>query len=213
MRLRPGDHVCSLYDTDEHLAAEVADFLIEGLGQGERCWYVPSGDEVAAVRVALERRGVDVEAESQRKALMLLDSSATYAAHGEFDPEQTLRVFSAAIEEALNDGFNGFRAAAEMSWALSVGDGGESLIEYEALLRMLFSTSPAIGLCLYDRRRMPLLVVNGALLTHPIEAVDGTFRRNGHYDPAVRGLTDVDPSSAAPKRRAARPVRVPPQST
>ena len=201
MTLRPGDHVCSVYETDEQLVAIVAGFLAEGLARGERCWYVPSDGEVGAIRTAMQRRGIDVEAESRRSALHLLDSNETYTVQGGFDPEQTMRVFSEAIEQALSDGFNGFRAAAEMSWAITIENGAESLITYEALLSRLFSTSPATGLCLYDKRRMPLRVVNGALLTHPIVATSGGFERNGAYDAAVRGLPDVDPSSNAPRRR------------
>jgi hypothetical protein len=92
-----------------------------------------------------------------------------------------------------------------MSWALTLDRGPESLIEYEVLLRMLFTNSPATGLCLYDKRRTPVEVVNGALLTHPVIATNQGFNRNGFYDPAVRGLADVDPSSNLPKRWAAHP--------
>ena len=202
MKLGPGDHVCSLYDTDERMAATVASFLADGLARGERCWYVPSNGETDRVRTALKRRGVDVKTESRRSALRLLDSHATYTVHGGFDPEQTMRVFSEAIERALSDGFNGFRAAADMSWALAIDNGTELLIVYEALLRRLFSTSPATGLCLYDRRRMPLQVVNGALLTHPIVEVSGGFSRNERYDSAVKRLSDVNPASAVPRRHS-----------
>jgi len=201
MKLCPGDHVCSLYDTTEQLGATVANFLADGLARGERCWYVPSNGEAAAVRAALERRGVDVRAESRRTALNLLDSQGTYTVHGGFDPEQTMRVFSEAIESALSDGFNGFRAAADMSWALAIDNGAELLIAYEALLRSLFSTSPVTGLCLYDRRRMPLQVVNGALLTHPVIEVAGAFSRNELYDAAVQRLSDVERYSASSRRR------------
>jgi len=149
----------------------------------------------------MEHRGIDVDAETKRSALHLLGSNDTYTVHGGFDPEQTMRVFSAAIEQALSDGFNGFRAAADMSWALDVPDGAEVVITYEALLRMLFSNSPATGLCLYDKRRMPLQVLNGALLTHPIIESAGGFMSNGAYDPEVRGLADVDPSAFIPRRR------------
>jgi hypothetical protein len=205
MKLCFGDHVCSLYDTDEQLAATVATFLAEGLARGERCWYVPSGGEIDRVRTALEQCGVDVQAESRRSALHLLDSQDTYAAHGEFDPELTMRIFSEAIERALSDGFNGFRAAADMSWALTVQNGAELVIAYEALLRMVFSTSPATGLCLYDRRRMPLQVVNGALLTHPVVAAAGGYSRNKLYDSSVQRLSDVDASAGVPKRRQPQP--------
>jgi len=204
MKLHPGDHICSVYETNEELVSTASAFLADGLARKERCWYVPSGCETRAIRAAMERRGIDVAAESRRSALHLFESNDTYV-HGGFDPEQTMRVFSDAIEQALNDGFNGFRAAADMSWALTIGNGTESLIVYEALLRMLFSTSRATGLCLYDRRRMPLQVVNGALLTHPILQVAGGFNWNHLYDPAVKCLSDVDPSSDIAKRRQAQP--------
>lgn len=203
MKLSPGDHVCSLYETDDELAATAADFLAEGLARRERCWYVSANGDIKGVRTALRQRGVDVEAESRRSALRLLDADSTYAVHSGFDPEQTMRVFSEAIERALGDGFNGFRAAADMSWALTIDHGTELLITYEALLKMLFSTAPATGLCLYDRRRMPLQVIHGALLTHPIVEVPGGFSRNARYDSTVKGLSDVDPSSQVPRRRSA----------
>jgi hypothetical protein len=41
MKLCPGDHVCSLYETDEQLATTVAGFLADGLARNERWWYVP----------------------------------------------------------------------------------------------------------------------------------------------------------------------------
>lgn len=205
MKLHPGDHVCSVYETDEQLATTVAGFLADGLARKERCWYVPSAaDELPAIRKALERRGIDVAAETRRSALQLLDSNDTYTVLGGFDPEETMRVFSEAIETALSDGFNGFRAAAEMSWALDVADGAEAVITYEALLRMLFANSPATGLCLYDKRRMPLQVLNGALLTHPIVESAGDFMPNDAYDPDVKVLADVDSSSGAPRRRMRR---------
>jgi chemotaxis family two-component system sensor kinase Cph1 len=200
MKPQPGDHVCSVYETEDQLVTIVATFLADGLARGERCWYVPSGSEIHAVRNAIEQRGIGVDAQARRTALQLLDSNDAYTVRGGFDPEQTMRVFSDAIEQALTDGFTGFRAAAEMSWALQIQNGAESLIAYEAMLRVLFSTARATGLCLYDRRSMPVRVVNGALLTHPFVASDGEFRRNAAYDPAVRGLADVDPSSNAPRR-------------
>jgi hypothetical protein len=43
--------------------------------------------------------------------------------HGEFNPEATVATFNDAIEAALKDGFNGFRAVANMSWALGVRNG------------------------------------------------------------------------------------------
>jgi hypothetical protein len=55
-----------------------------------------------------------------------------------------------------------------MSWALDCEDGPQQAIVYEALLRSLFANCRAIGLCLYNRKRMPPDVINGALATHPV---------------------------------------------
>jgi two-component system, chemotaxis family, sensor kinase Cph1 len=180
---QPGDHICAVYSGTAELARIGADFLVQGLKNQERCWYVATGDEHSAIVGALRRRRIDVKHEMQRGALDILDGSAAYVVHGEFNPERTVATFSDAIEAALKDGFNGFRAAAEMSWALAVKNGAQRVIAYEALLRSLFATSRATGLCLYDRTRMPLNVLNGALVTHPIAGVNGRFRTNPYYSP------------------------------
>jgi hypothetical protein len=120
MRLEPGDHVCVFYGSDGELAETAADFIAEGLRRGERCWYVPAGTEGSLVRAALRRRDVDVTADARRGALEILAAADAYVVHGNFNPEATMNVFSDAIENALRDGFTGFRAGAEMSWALTV---------------------------------------------------------------------------------------------
>jgi hypothetical protein len=119
-----------------------------------------------------------------------------------------MQVFNDAIDQALKDGFTGFRAAAEMSWALDAKDGANQLIIYEALLRSLFSTSRATGLCLYDQRWMPLRVVNGALRTHPVVGAPDAYRRNPYYKPTVRSLETTDDRSVRRKLASLRRSRV-----
>ena len=199
MRLNPGDHICALYSSREELADIVADFLAEGLRKSERCWYLPASDDPKAVKAALQARDVDTAGANERSALSIHSSGDAYGVRGDFDPEETMVIFSNAIEQALTDGFNGFRAAANMSWALNLKDGPERLITYEALLRSLFSTARATGLCLYDRARMPLTVIDGALATHPIVYVRGAYAHNTFYDPAVQALRAIDPSAVASK--------------
>ena len=192
MRFNRGDHVCAIYSTPAELAQEAATFLAEGLRHRERCWYVAAANETASVRAALRKLGVDVTAETKREALKLISGGGAYVVHGAFDPEATIQIFNDAIEQAYMDGFAGFRAAAEMSWALECEDGGHQVIVYEALLKSLFANCRAIGLCLYDRHRMPLAVIDGALATHPIAGSHGHYGANPFYEPATTGLLAVE---------------------
>jgi len=197
--LNPGDHICAIYTSDDELARIAGEFLAEGLRKSERCWYLPASDDRDAVRAALESLHVDTTRAEERGALSILSSNAAYSVRGDFDPEDTMSVFSNAIEQALADGFNGFRAAANMSWALDLADGPERLITYEALLRSLFASARATGLCLYDRNRMPLAVIDGALSTHPVVRARNRYSRNAFYDAAVRSLRAADPVAVKSK--------------
>ena len=144
IKVHPGDHLCSVYESDEQLISTVAAFLAEGLGRRERCWYVPSGDETGAIRAELECRGLTWLRSHVGRRSSCSTRMTRMSAAGSI-PEQTMRVFSEAIEEALSDGFNGFRAAADMSWALRIVDGGElpGLDGYE-IARTLPGASAAI---------------------------------------------------------------------
>ena len=163
-----------------------------------------------SLREKLRKLGIDVAAETKRKALQLISGDAAYIVHGTFNPEATLQIFNDAIEQAYTDGFTGFRAAAEMSWALDCADGSHQVIVYEALLKSLFASCRAIGFCLYDRKRMPLEVINGALLTHPIVGAHGHYSANQFYDPATTRPTSIEPAEVLGKlARLDRSSRLP----
>jgi chemotaxis family two-component system sensor kinase Cph1 len=199
MAFECGDHICLLYSNIRELANTVGEFLADGLAKGERCWYVASGTEERDVRAALRRAAVDVETYIARGALRLIPAREAYLVHGQFDPEATMRVFNDAIEQSLADGFTGFRAAAEMSWALDPNGGVDRLITYEALLRTLFANCRVVGLCLYNRRNMPLAVIDGALSTHPVVGTNGSFRSNPFYDDNVNALREIDEATVGRK--------------
>jgi hypothetical protein len=89
-----------------------------------------------------------------------------------------------------------------MSWALKCADGAHQVIVYEALLKSLFASCRAIGLCLYDRKRMPLDVINGALCTHPVAGSRGHYGANPFYDPATTGPTAINGAAVLENSRS-----------
>lgn len=201
MPFKRGDHICAIYSSTEELTRQVARFLAQGLEHHERCWYVGHGNEMDSLRAALRESGIDVTAAMQRKALHLISGDGAYIVHGTFNPEVTMQIFNDAIEEAYTDGFTGFRAAAEMSWALKCAEGTHQVVVYEALLKSLFASCRAIGLCLYHRECMPLDVIDGALSTHPIVGAHGHYTENPFYEPSIPSAAGLDPANVLGKLR------------
>ncbi len=177
-----GDHVCAMLSNIDELAKLAADWIAEGLGRDERCWYVAAADEAEAVRQALRSKNVDCDVEQRRGAFNIVPSTAAYLVDGIFDPERTMGIFSETVEQAVRDGFSGFRAAADMSWALSIPDGAEKTIVYEKLLKSMFATHRVTGLCLYRRNRTTDKLFDGALASHPIANFGGRYAENLLYE-------------------------------
>jgi PAS domain S-box-containing protein len=182
-RLRPGDHLCLIYESRAEQLAIAAAFTKAGLERGERCLYIAdegSPDEIVAALAAAQ---IDVARERQRGALLLLTTKDTYLREPTFDARATIALYRSLVNEAVAAGYSGVRGAAEMTWALRPEIGCERLIEYEALLNYFFAEARAIGLCQYHRSRFPPAVLHGILRTHPLAVLGNQVCANLYYEP------------------------------
>jgi anti-anti-sigma regulatory factor len=105
--LRPGDHVCWAYETEDDLLAAAGTFLADGLLAGERLLYVaPLGPAELAARVAPLGLGPDAE----REGALVLRTTSEF-----FDPEPRgagsgpMRALEGLCAQALADGYAGLR--------------------------------------------------------------------------------------------------------
>src|SRR5689334_5937658 len=73
-----------------------------------------------------------------------------------------IHMLHAAVKDALDAGFAGLCAAGDMSWLLDEADGSERIAEYEARLNEFYPSSRALGLCLYNRNRLPAATLDHA---------------------------------------------------
>lgn len=89
------------------------------------------------------------------------------------------------VVDALDAGFNGLRTCGDMSWLLRGAEGSEHVLEYEALLNQYFPTVRAIGMCQYDRSRLPARTVEGAVARHPCMAAGRSSLPNPSYQPSL----------------------------
>ena len=181
-----GQHICTVYDTRAEQLAVAAEYISDGLARGERCLY--AADSLGAlheIRRELGRHGIDAAAEEFRGALLLLTSDSAHLDGGSFDAERMLRMLNEAVEGALDAGFKGLRTCGDMSWLLRGAAGSDQVLEYEALLNQFFPTVRAVGMCQYDRSRLPDHIVQGALASHPWLADGRRNRPNPSYQPSI----------------------------
>jgi hypothetical protein len=175
LKYHQGDHVCSLYTTrDEQLVAAI-EYLRGGLARGERCLYVVSEHTPDEFREGLRNAGIDVAAEEERGALLIVTKHDAHLKGGTFSPDKMISLLHAAVKDALDAGFAGLCAAGDMSWLLDEAPGSDRIAEYEARLNQFYPSSRALGLCLYNRNKLPAEMLDHGLATHPHVRVEGNI--------------------------------------
>jgi len=184
---KQGEHICSLYQTEDEQIAVAAEYLSDGLRQGERCMYVAqSYPALKRFRAALRDAGIDADEAVRQGALLELTHADAHLAGGSFDCERMLSMLNDAVESALNDGFKGLRTCGDMSWLLVECQGSEQAREYEVLLNQFFRDTRAAGMCQYDRQRLRMQTISDALATHPSAVLDRRHQPNPLYKPEDR---------------------------
>ena len=174
-----GDHICVLYDTAAEQLGVALDYVLDGLSRNERCLYAATSDRALEdFRGALRGAGIDPDAAVREGRLLLLTKERAHLRNGRFDCERMLAMLNEAVESALNDGFTGLRTCGDMSWLLDRAPGSEQVVEYESLLNQFFASVRGLGMCQYDRSRLPEGVLDHALHTHSSVVVDGKRRDN-----------------------------------
>jgi hypothetical protein len=192
--LEQGQHLCLLYEhVDEQLAISVT-YLTEGLRRGERCLFASDPATFTALRGAIASGGIDVDAQIRHGALLLLTKEQAHLRGGGFDLESMLGLLQQAVRDAVDAGYRGLRAAGDMSWILDNAPGTDQVVAYEAMMNEFYPTVPALGLCLYDRRRRAPTTLEGALRTHPSLVTGQTCCvENPYYEEPALILGRADP--------------------
>jgi hypothetical protein len=96
---------------------------------------------------------------------------------------------------------SGLCAAGDMSWLLDEADGSEKIAEYEARLNAFYPSSRALGLCLYNRSKLPGATLDHSLATHPHVRLEGNILLDNPFyeEPAKAARRMPDNNSLAGK--------------
>jgi PAS domain S-box-containing protein len=188
-KLRPGDHLCCLYRTDQEHRELLTRFLRIGLERNEKVFYIVDARTAETVIGYLEDDGVDVAQYLERGQFVILSVGESYMSGGVFDPDAMINLLKSETEKALNEGYAALRVTGEMTWALRGLPGSERLIEYESKLNEFFPGSKALAICQYDCRRFAPAILLDVLTTHPLAVVGSEVYDNFYYIPTERFLS------------------------
>ncbi len=184
-----GVHLCLPFETDDEKHDAVVSFLREGLANGQRCQFIGTPAEFDDLGRRLEIEGLCAARAQARGALRFLSPEEAYLHGGVFEPERVLDRIAAHIEEALADGFAGFRGTGELMFLPDAAE-WQKIVWYEAQVNEHFARLPFAGLCRYPRAVVPADRVRDVLRTHPIAVVRGEACENPFYERTELALSD-----------------------
>lgn len=113
----------------------------------------------------------------------MLSSDQEHVVEGHFDVDRMMRTLEDALDQALNNGYNGLWATGDMTWEFGPKKEFSKLLEYEWRLEELFQKHPALGgICQYHADTLPDQVLRQGLVSHPSIFVNETLAHiNPHY--------------------------------
>jgi PAS domain S-box-containing protein len=189
-------HACSLYEDDEQQQSQFVPYIQSGLLLGEQCIYFLDHSSADSVLKALQADGFDVQPYLESQALSIVKIADITSAVGSFSAAKLLTYWSNLIASFKRDGFAGFRATVEMTWALHSEFNFKALTAYEAKLNKFASEHNVSFLCQYHRTDFPAHKLKEVISIHPIiinkdKVLDNPTHINDHdlgLDPAEAHL-------------------------
>ncbi len=186
--LKPGDHLCCLYETEDERRALLTPYLRQGLERGEKVLYIVDAHTIEVVQGYLRDDGLEVEPYQASGQLSILTVDDAYMREGIFDADGMIALLRSETDRALAEGYAAQRVTSEMTWVLRGLPGSERFIEYESKLNTFLPGSRCQAICQYDRRRFDPAVLLDVLATHPIIAVGTDLYDNFYYIPTTEFL-------------------------
>lgn len=146
-QMKPSDHVILLYETSEAKNKVLLSYAKFALENNEAFIYICSEASVEEIKVAMIEKGIDVNRYEKSAALRILDYTQHYVIDGQFNINNTLKLWDKYYSEAIAKGFQGLRVTGETSCFFKHNLVNE-LIDYEKALHRILDT-PMIAICAY----------------------------------------------------------------
>lgn len=188
--LRPHDHVVWGGNDESDLDYLAVTCFAGATRRNERMLFI-SDDPFASGLGRLRNVGRLIE----RGALKLMPTELAYPTELAGDAPGQLRLFDAALDDALRDGYSGICVVADNTGLLGEDDRSfEQWLAWEQLTDQFQATHPIVGVCYFDVRRVHTERLADLAAIHPVLHADiapppfrvftseGTIRAVGSLD-------------------------------
>jgi anti-anti-sigma factor len=213
--LGPHQHACWMSDTSPENQPRLTGYLATGLSRGERVgFYGASPGQLETVAADLSKAGVAVGELVDRGQLILGSAEDQYLAGADFDPHRQLELYAAAVEASVDEGYQGFRVAADLAWLHGRTEAGRAWPGYELAADLLASRLPFTALCIYEpslheQRQLALIEALHSVAVRDCDnPIETGFRLYAQRDGSIRLRGELDltyaPDVAAALSIAAR---------
>lgn len=147
-----GQHACGIVGSGSERLRMVSGFVRSGLLAGDRVWCFANGSR-SEILGWLRRDEVVEDDALGSGQLTVLPTHESALCFLESDPDAVVDGLRRAVDDALDDGWNGFRMVGDLGWATREQCCPRRLIDFEERIGEVLAGSPAATLCQYDRYR------------------------------------------------------------
>jgi PAS domain S-box-containing protein len=161
-------HACSLYSDNEQQRRQFVPYIQSGLLLGEQCIYFLDHNTPEFVLDALQENGFNALPYLESNALSIVQMADITSAVGSFSASKLLTYWSSLFTRCESEGFAGFRATGEMTWALHSEFNFKALTAYESELNKFAMEHNVSFLCQYHRTDFPANKLKDVISVHPV---------------------------------------------
>ncbi|UQI47695.1 MEDS domain-containing protein [Streptomyces sp. HU2014] len=175
--LRPGDHACLLFASDEERTSILRGFVLGGLDAEHKILYLAGADGPPGPQALLEQCRLAGLPGGLAGQLEVLGPAELGSGQGELDPAALLGRLRDAADRSRSEGYRALRVTGDLCAVLRDGSDLSRLLRYETLLATEFSSGRTLAVCQYDIRRCDPTA---------LDAFTSAHLRSVEVDPLVR---------------------------
>lgn len=189
--IRPGTHICFIYDSADQRLDALGRVMAGVLRGGGSTTYFACRSDLDVIRDHLSQRGVPPHL-LEEPTFAVRSAHETYTPDGRFSRQRMLDRLADTYEcmQKSVDGTVFFTG--EMEWALQTDlPGRDQLVAYERAVNLVIRRHPFSAICQYDARAFDGDLLFEIVKAHPLMLVRNQILANPYYEaPAEAANSD-----------------------